>query len=113
MPLDDEATVSFPATPDFARVGRVTAAGLALRLGFDVRTVENLRLAVDAAVRALTGIGTITLFATWSEQHLDLTIENANAKLDDVQASLASDLRELVSHAEVSGSSVSLEIEVV
>lgn len=76
----DHARVTFPANPIFARVGRVAASGLALRLGFDVAKVENLRLAVDAAIRALGGEGTITLCATWRGNQLEVLLSNPVAE---------------------------------
>ena len=36
-----------PASSEYGRVARTTAAGLALRLGFSYRAIEDLRLAVD------------------------------------------------------------------
>lgn len=113
MQVEDKATVSFPASADFARVGRVTAAGLALRLGFDVGTVENLRSAVDTSVRALIGSGTITINASWTDHHLELNIINPSAQLLSLREGLTSELSELVPHAEVSVSSISLEITAV
>ncbi len=44
-----------PAMPEFLRLARVTAAGLASRLGFTFDEVEDLRLAIDELCYGLTG----------------------------------------------------------
>jgi serine/threonine-protein kinase RsbW len=52
---DDEVRLLVPATPEFLRLARVTAAGLAGRLGFTFDQVEDLRLAIDELCFGLTG----------------------------------------------------------
>jgi hypothetical protein len=44
-----------PASPEFLRLARVTAAGLAGRIGFNYDEVEDLRLAIDELCFGLTG----------------------------------------------------------
>lgn len=44
-----------PATPEFLRLARVTATGLASRIGFTYDQVEDLRLAIDELCFALIG----------------------------------------------------------
>jgi hypothetical protein len=51
----DEVKLTLPATPEFLRLARVTASGLASRMGFTVDEVEDLRLAIDELCFALTG----------------------------------------------------------
>jgi serine/threonine-protein kinase RsbW len=51
----DEVRLIVPATPEFLRLARVTAAGLASRLGFTFDQVEDLRLAIDELCFGLTG----------------------------------------------------------
>lgn len=77
----DRVSVSFPASPDFSRIGRVAVAGLALRLGVDIADVEKLRLAVDESVAALRGPGRIRLDATWEPDQLSITVGNPDAAL--------------------------------
>src|SRR2546425_981063 len=45
--MSDEVRLAVPATPEFVRLARVTAAGLASRLGFTFDDVDDLRLAID------------------------------------------------------------------
>ncbi len=54
-----------PATPEFVHLARVTASGLASRLGFSFEEVEDLRLALDELCFVLIGSqgrpGSVTL----------------------------------------------------
>lgn len=55
MGTDDEVRLAVPAKPEFLGLARVTAAGLASRLGFTFDQVEDLRLAIDEMCFGLTG----------------------------------------------------------
>jgi hypothetical protein len=44
---DRTIRLALPADPDYGRVARTAAAGLALRLGFSYGAIEDLRLAID------------------------------------------------------------------
>ncbi len=65
MPTQDEVRLTVPATTEFLRLARVTATGLASRLGFTYDEVEDLRLAIDELCFALIGskgrVGTVVL----------------------------------------------------
>jgi anti-sigma regulatory factor (Ser/Thr protein kinase) len=50
-----EVRLAVPARPEFLGLARVTAAGLASRLGFTFDQVEDLRLAIDEMCFALIG----------------------------------------------------------
>ena len=108
---DDDATVTFPATETFARLGRVTASGLTLRLGLDIARVEKLRTAIDLAVASLAGDGLITLHAHWHDDFIEITISNPDVIADNSAGSLTVSLTELVDHAVVSPSEISLVLQ--
>ena len=55
MARQDEVRLAVPAMPEFLRLARVTAAGLASRMGFTFDQVEDLRLAIDELCFGLTG----------------------------------------------------------
>ncbi len=55
MTAADEVKLVVPAQPEFLRLARVTAAGLAGRIGFSFDEVEDLRLAIDELCFGLTG----------------------------------------------------------
>ena len=55
MASQDEVRLAVPATPEFLRLARVTATGLASRLGFTFDEVEDLRLAIDELCYSLIG----------------------------------------------------------
>lgn len=57
MPAVDEVRLAVPATPEFLRLARLTASGVASRLGFTFDEVEDLRLALDELCFALIGPG--------------------------------------------------------
>jgi serine/threonine-protein kinase RsbW len=46
-----------PASPDLLRVARLTAAGLATRVGFNVDEVEDVKIALDELCFSLLGDG--------------------------------------------------------
>lgn len=50
-----EVLLALPATPEFVRLARVTATGLASRAGFSIDEVEDLRLAIDELCFTLIG----------------------------------------------------------
>jgi serine/threonine-protein kinase RsbW len=51
----DQIKVKIPASPVYLRVVRLTAAGLASRLGFTIDEIEDLKIAVDELAAYLTG----------------------------------------------------------
>ena len=55
MATRDEVRLAVPATPEFLRLARVTASGIASRLGFTIDEVEDLRLAIDELCFVLIG----------------------------------------------------------
>ena len=61
----DEVRLVLPAQPEYVRLARLTAAGLASRMGFNYDEVEDLRIAVDELCYLLVGAdgrgGTIVL----------------------------------------------------
>lgn len=54
-PRVPEVHLALPATPEFVRLARVTATGLASRAGFSIDEVEDLRLAIDELCFTLIG----------------------------------------------------------
>lgn len=51
----NEVRLTMPATPDLLRVARLTAAGLATRVGFNVDEVEDVKIALDELCMGLLG----------------------------------------------------------
>lgn len=61
----EQVRLTMPATPQLMRVARLTAAGLASRLGFSFDEIEDVKIAVDELCFALVGTkgreGSLTL----------------------------------------------------
>ena len=51
----EEVRLTMPATPQLLRVARLTAAGLAGRLGFSFDEIEDVKIAVDELCFTLVG----------------------------------------------------------
>jgi serine/threonine-protein kinase RsbW len=60
-----EVRLEVPAAPEFLRISRIMAAGVASRVGFTLDEVEDLRIAIDEVCFAMVGArgrtGTITV----------------------------------------------------
>jgi hypothetical protein len=73
----DQIRLVIPAEPEYGRLARITISGLALRLGFTFRSIEDLRLAVDEMLILLLrpegGAGQISL--VFSVDHTGLGID--------------------------------------
>jgi serine/threonine-protein kinase RsbW len=52
---DEQVSLAMPAAPEYVRLARLTAAGLASRLGFTFDEIEDLRIAVDEMCSLLIG----------------------------------------------------------
>jgi len=70
----EEVRLTMPATPPLLRVARLTAAGLASRLGFSFDEIEDVKIAVDELCFALVGskgrAGTLTVVYHLSDDEL-------------------------------------------
>jgi serine/threonine-protein kinase RsbW len=78
---EDRVRLAVPAQPEYIRLARLTAAGLASRLGFSFDEVEDLRIAVDELCYLLVGpagrAGTITL--TYVTDGTSIVVEGEGA----------------------------------
>jgi hypothetical protein len=87
----DEVRLVVPARPEFLRLARVTAAGLAGRLGFSYDEVEDLRLAIDELCFGLTGtdgrLGMVELRYALDEE--GLVVEGQGRFDDDMPVGLS------------------------
>jgi hypothetical protein len=94
----DEVLLIVPALPEFLRLARVTAAGLAGRLGFNYDEVEDLRLAIDELCFGLTGPtgrrGTVELRYILSED--GLVVEGRGHFVDDIAPVGLTELSEVI-----------------
>ena len=74
----DQITLTLPAGPEFVRVARLTAAGLATRVGMGYDEVEDLRIAVGEACSVLIGPGarpgTLTLSFTLGDGSVSVEV---------------------------------------
>ncbi len=81
--IEDEIRLAVPAAPAFARLARLTVAGLATRIGFTYDEVEDLRIAVGEACSLLVGTGAhpgaIELVFRVRPASLDITVTGNDA----------------------------------
>lgn len=85
MATQQEVLLTVPAMPEFLRVARVTASGLASRLGFSIDEVDDLRLALDELCFAVIGKGgeDSELRLRYVLDSGSLTIEGVTVRQDD------------------------------
>jgi hypothetical protein len=80
----EEVRLTMPATPQLLRVARLTAAGLAGRLGFSFDEIEDVKIAVDELCFALVGSrgreGTLTLTYRLGDERLVIEGEGVFAE---------------------------------
>lgn len=53
--MPDQVRLVMPADPEFLRLARVTAMGLASRLSFTIDDIDDLRIAIDELLFGLIG----------------------------------------------------------
>jgi hypothetical protein len=96
--LTDEVRLIVPARPEYLRLARVTAAGLAGRLGFNYDEVEDLRLAIDELCFGLTGPtgreGTVELLYILGDD--GLVVEGEGHFIDDITPVELTELSEVI-----------------
>jgi len=56
MELNDKITLSLPCKAEYVSVARLTAAGVAYRMGFDIDTVEDIKVAVSEVCSRLINV---------------------------------------------------------
>jgi hypothetical protein len=74
--MSDEVQLVMPADPEFLRLARVTAMGLASRLSFTIDEIDDLRIAIDELVFGLIGTkgrpGQVTMRYSLLERGLEV-----------------------------------------
>jgi hypothetical protein len=109
----DEVRLVVPARPEFLRLARVTAAGLAGRLGFSYDEIEDLRLAIDELCFGLTGPtgrhGTVDL--VYEIEPGTLTVEGHGKFLEDITPIGLTDLSRVILSALVDEHSLSADTD--
>jgi serine/threonine-protein kinase RsbW len=77
----DKILLTVPAAPEFVRLARLTAAGLATRIGMGYDEVEDLRIAVGEACSLLIGTGarpgSLSLAFTLGEDRVTIDVTGA------------------------------------
>lgn len=90
----EQVRLTLPATPHLLRVARLTAAGLASRLGFNLDEVEDVKIAVDELCFAMVGSrgreGNLTL--VYHLHDTTLVIEGASDFPEPISGPVTGDL---------------------
>ncbi|MDQ3106582.1 MAG: hypothetical protein M3Q68_02100 [Actinomycetota bacterium] len=96
--MSDEVQLVMPADPEFLRLARVTAMGLASRLSFTIDEIDDLRIAIDELVFGLIGTkgrpGQVTMRYTMLEAGLE--VRGTGAFEDGAAAPGLTELSELI-----------------
>ena len=83
----DDVQLVMPADPEFLRLARVTAMGLASRLSFTIDEIDDLRIAIDELVFGLIGTkgraGKVVLRYAVSDNGLEV---HGQGDFDDVDS---------------------------
>lgn len=61
MPDESRIAITFPATPEYLRLARLTTADAASRAGFDYEQIDDLRIAVSELCALISGALAATL----------------------------------------------------
>ena len=56
MELNDRITLSLPCKAEYVSVARLTVSGVAYRMGFDIDTVEDIKVAVSEVCSRLINV---------------------------------------------------------
>src|SRR5438105_13529334 len=94
----EEVRLTMAAAPQLLRVARLTAAGLASRLGFSFDEIEDVKIAVDELCFALVGSkgrdGSLTVQYRLQDHQLEITGEStfASAGSDPAPSDLSAQI---------------------
>lgn len=73
----ETVSIAIPASPEYLKVVRLVAAGLAARLSFTLDDIEDLKIAVDELAAYLTGAqgrrGTLEIRFTVGEERIEIS----------------------------------------
>jgi serine/threonine-protein kinase RsbW len=92
---EEAVRLTVPASLEYVRIIRLTASGVASRLGFDVDEIENLRVAVDELASLVLEAAHGDLEMSFVEDHGALRIEGhapvtpgADVAIEDLTAQI-------------------------
>jgi hypothetical protein len=115
----DQIRLALPAEAEYGRLARITAAGLALRMGFSYAEIEDLRLAIDETLilllQADDGSGVVTLVFDPSPEAIIIdATTTARESLTDTEAleRFTSIVAPIVSNASVEAPSATVHLVV-
>jgi hypothetical protein len=113
----EEVRLTMPATPELLRVARLTAAGLASRLGFSFDEIEDVKIAVDELCFTLVGnkgrTGTLTVVYRLADDELRIDGEGRFSGNGSEPAPAPSDLSAQILAAVVDEHSVTRDGDTV
>lgn len=73
----DTVSISIPASPEYVKIVRLVAAGLAVRLRFTIEDIDDLKIAVDELSAYLTGTqgreGTIQVRFSVDDERIEIS----------------------------------------
>ena len=82
----DTIELTLPFKPEYVSIARLTASGVANRVGFDIETIEDIKVAISEVCSKLVSIGSKTaekysLLFRISENGLDIVFQCEDSSL--------------------------------
>lgn len=85
MKTTDTVSIQIPIKPEFVSIARLTASGVAHRSGFDIDTIEDIKVALSEVLAKIiekrTSSGRVSMDFLCTEQGLSINIKLLNDSL--------------------------------
>ena len=88
MKSSDSIHLQIPIKAEFVSIARLTASGIANRIGFDIDTIEDIKVAISEVLGKIieknASAGSMNMEFVCSEKSLSITVKVMNRDLSDL-----------------------------